>query len=505
METDLFMLLNANSRNILSIFSIISEKNEWYSMHEISEKLNVVERTIQRYVIQLKDCIEQFNKDEKEEDRLYLSYEKYRGVYLETPKGQGLNRFKQLVIEQDETFMMLKQIFFEEFQSVTKYSMDHFISESKVRKGLKKIRHYLKRYHLSLSNISFRIVGEEKQIRLLTYYLIWYGVKGNVWPFKQVSQLKVYEVVDGLNQALEMRLTQTQRKQLAYMLAINLFRLGKNHVVTFEAEWKDYVNIKQILNQAPFLELLFFKRQQKLTAEIYFYLLLIQLRMNIYQCDNLTRQVLSYHKKNNSDVFVVTDSLVKTFHQELLPIPKNYYESFFLTTFCTHLFCKLFHHVSLTMDGRYMLDDTQEKYTVLYSELHRLVDKVYNQTNDSIFLQKRFLVQKYMLLFSMIKPLTYFEPTICILLESDLPYLTKALLERDIAYHYSGKYHIEFMDTYDVKEADVILTNVSNIFDCNSCMTSTIRYFDFPLTLRDYEELDKLVKSIYQCKYAMIV
>lgn len=500
METDLFMLLDTNSRNILSILSIISEKNEWYTIHEISEKLNVVERTIQRYIIHLKDCIDQFNEGEKENDRLFLSYEKYKGVHLETPKGQGLHRFKQLVLEQDETFLMLKEIFFEEFQSVTKYAMEHFISESKVRKSLKKIRYYLKRYHLSLSNISFRIVGEEKQIRLLTYYVVWYGFKGNDWPFRQVSQNKVYEVIDSLDVSLSMKLTQTQRKQLGYMLAINLFRLGKNHPIDFEPSWQNYVDIKYVMDEMPFLSLVFIKRRQELTAEIYFYMLLIQLRVNVYQSKDFIKQTLEYHKVNESDVYDTTNHFVETFHRELHPIPSEFYHSFFLTTFCAHLFCRVFQYVALTVDGRDTIGDLQNKYTVLITQLHQIIDKLYMQTNNVLFLQRHFLIQKYMMLFSMIKPLTHFEPTIKVLLESDLPYLTKTLLENDMRNRYSGEYHIEFINTADVS-IDIILTNVPNVLTNKEHSNSFIHSFEYPMTLRDIEELDKVIKIIYQRKY----
>lgn len=502
METDLMMLLDANSRNILSILSVVSEKNEWFTIHEISERLNVVERTIQRYILQLKDCIERFNEGEKEEDRLFLYYEKYKGVYLDTPKGQGLNRFKQLILEQDETFVMLKQIFFEEFQSVTKYSLDHYISESKVRKSIKKIRQYLKRYQLSLSNISFQIMGEEKQIRLLTFYLTWYGFKGYDWPFKHISKDKVYEMVEILNQSFEMKLTETQKKQLAYMLAINLFRFRKNHVVSFETEWENYVDLNEMTQQLPFLQLIFLKNQERITSEIYFYLLLIQLRLNVYHSKQYKEYTLEYHQVHQSDVFVVTHHFVQSFHEQLVPIPQEFYETFFMTSFCSHLFCKLFRQATLMVEGHSNLSDTQEKYAVLYSQMHHLVDSVYSKTNNNIFLQKRFLIQKYMLLFSMIKPLTHFEPTIGVLLESDLPYLTKELLERELINRYSGQYHLSFNEVYDEEKVDIVLTNVPNVLSSHCYEPSKIHYFDYPLTIRDSQELDKKMMTAYQKKYS---
>jgi len=501
METDLMMLLDTNSRNILSILSVISEKDEWFTIHQISEQLNVVERTIQRYILQLKDCIERFNEGENEKDRLFLHYEKYKGVYLETPKGQGLNLFKQLILEQDETFVMLKQIFFEEFQSVTKYSLDHYISESKVRKSIKKIRQYLKRYHLALSNISFKIVGDEKQIRLLTFYLTWYGFKGTEWPFKQINKEKIDQVVCSLEQVFSMTLTETQKKQLTYMLAINLFRFKRNHIISFEKEWENYVDVQESLKKIPFLQMMFFKNQERMTSEIYFYLLLIQLRINVYHSQQLRECVLEYHQVRQSDVFVVTHHFVRAFHETLIPIPDDFYDAFFITSFCSHLFCKLFRYATLTMDGQAYLTEHQDRYTVLYEQLHQLVDQVYSKTQDTIFLQKRFLIQKYMLLFSMIKPLTHFEPTIGILLESDLPYLTKEMLKRELISRYSGSYHLSFEESYHAESVDLILTNVSNLLESQCYQQNRVYYFTYPLNERDSYELDHHLKEIYKEKY----
>lgn len=497
METDLFMLLDSNSRNILSILSIISEKNEWYTIHDISNHLNVVERTIQRYILQLNDSINEFNDQVKEKDRLFLRYEKYKGVHLETPKGQGLRLFKHLVLEQDETFMMLKHIFFEEFESVTKYALDHYISESKVRKSLKKIRQYLKRYQLSLSNISFKITGEEKNIRLLTYYVMWYGFKTNDWPFKQLSQEKLYKMVDYSNDKLGINVTKTQRKQLTYMLGVNLFRLSKGHVIHYETDWEKYVNIHQVQSLLPELVMLFFRRQQELSSEIYFYMLLIQLKANMYQSERFKDSMLSYHQQQQSDVYCVTEHFVKSFHKNLLNIPQSLYDSFFLTSFCSHLFCKVFQCVSIIMSTKANTFERQTSDTRLHKELNILIENMLVETNNTIFMQKQFLVEKYMMLFSMIHPITYFEPTITILLESDLPFLTKKLLEKELTSRYSGRYHIECVDFYQ-EGIDLILTNISESFTAKESESFYIYYFEYPLSQRDIEEIDKLMENIHK-------
>lgn len=149
MEKDILNLLDTQNKIMLNILDLVSESHRWYTVNEISHELNVVERTVQRYIHRLKETIDDYN--EERNHHIALSYEKYKGVLLEIDSGSNYMELKSYILENDETMKIFKLIIFEEFQSIQKYASTYFVSENAVRKSLKKIKDFLGIYHLSLS------------------------------------------------------------------------------------------------------------------------------------------------------------------------------------------------------------------------------------------------------------------------------------------------------------------------------------------------------------------
>lgn len=104
--------------------------------------------------------------DSYNDERDYLvtiNYEKYKGIQLEIDSGSNYMELKGYILENDETMKIFKLIIFEEFQSISKYATDNFVSESAIRKSLKKIKQFLANYQLTLSRSTFSIEGEENK------------------------------------------------------------------------------------------------------------------------------------------------------------------------------------------------------------------------------------------------------------------------------------------------------------------------------------------------------
>ncbi|MDT2832447.1 helix-turn-helix domain-containing protein [Vagococcus carniphilus] len=232
MEKDILNLLDTQNKIMLNILDLVSESHRWYTVNEISHELNVVERTVQRYIHRLKETIDDYN--EERNHHIALSYEKYKGVLLEIDSGSNYMELKSYILENDETMKIFKLIIFEEFQSIQKYASTYFVSENSIRKSLKKIKDFLGIYDLSLSRSTFIIEGEEKQIRLIIYISGWIIFKGVTWPFDFISQEKINLSVDSFSEELNLGFSVIHRKQMAYMLAVNILRLRKNMLL----RWK---------------------------------------------------------------------------------------------------------------------------------------------------------------------------------------------------------------------------------------------------------------------------
>ena len=130
-------LLDTQNQIMINMLDLISDNNRWYTVNEISTELMVVERTVQRYVHRLQELVDEYNEEKKH--RVVIHYEKYKGVQLEIDSGSNYMELKSYILENDETMKIFKLIIFEEFESISKYATDNYVSESAIRKSLKKL------------------------------------------------------------------------------------------------------------------------------------------------------------------------------------------------------------------------------------------------------------------------------------------------------------------------------------------------------------------------------
>lgn len=498
MEEDIFDLLEDQNKIMLKLLEIISESHRWYSVNELSSRLNVVERTIQRYIHQLEDTVAQYN--EVKDSYIQLNYEKYNGIQLETDSGSNYIEFKTYILETDITIHILKKIMFEEFYSVKKYAMTYFVSENAIRKSLKKINIFLDLYNLSLSRSSFQVVGEEKNIRIIAYIVGWVTFKGVTWPFDSIDQRKAYQTVDNFSEAFKLTFSNIQRKQMAYMLAINLIRFRKNHVIGLEPEWKNYVNIPVLMQTLPVMTDLVDVYHIRVESEMCFYVLLLQMKVKVFESEELKRRVFAYHEKCHSDIFHATHLFMKRFQEKLMPIPEELSDRFFLTSFCAHLFCRIFNQLQVDIDGHQLMDQAEYDYPTLKEKLNCFIKDLHEESDIELFLSREFLAQKYILLFSSISPLNYYEPPIKIFLDSDLPFFVKQTITTKINDRFKHDFNIIFLKDQSLQDSDIVLTNIPNIIEEEQRFTYKVHLFDFPIKLRDFIEIEKKLKLVAYLK-----
>ena len=498
MEKDILNLLDSQNKIMFNILDLVSDSHRWYSITEISNELMVVERTVQRYVNQLQELVTQYN--EEREHLIVLHYEKYKGIQLEIDSGSNYMELKSYILENDETMKIFNMIIFEDFESISKYANDNFVSESLVRKSLKKIKQFLSHYHLDLSRSTYSIQGEEKQIRLIIYISAWIIFKGVTWPFDSISQEKIYSSVDNFAEELNIGFSVIHRKQMAYMLAVNILRLRKKHVITMEEEWRDYVNLPQLVKKIPVLNTFINDYNIYVESELYFYVVLLQLKTKFYESDSYRKGVTNYHKEMNSNVYLSTEAFITKFTETISPIPEDLYERFFITAFCSHLFAQIFSGIEVDVDGYMIFRDLEDDYPNLGRQLKMMIEELYEETGDGLFKKDSYLVQRYMLLFSSVLPLTHYEPEIKLLLDSDLPFFVKESIAEQITNRLKMEFNLRFVSLEEVEEADLVLTNIPNILEEELRFSSKVHLFDFPFNHRDYMGIEKKLRYIVQNK-----
>ena len=476
------------TRNIKQILAIISEEKRWYTILEISERSDMITRTVQRYIHELDARIRNFN-----DDNIQLLVTKNKGVFLELHPGADLSGFSLFLLEDNITIDLLKSLFFENFHSVKKFAYDNFMSETTIRRLLKMFQEIVEPYQIHLTRETFIIEGKESQIRLFIYIIFWKVYRGATWPFETINRKLINNHADKVATILKLNLTAIHKQQIAYILAINIIRVRKKHFIEKEDRWDHYINIEEDYSGYKKFKAIFEDMNMGSDGEISFFYLIMETRPKIYEVKEISDRIMNYHKKQNSSIWLATELFLIRFSENFLEIPEDQRSIFITNSFCAHLFCDLFDNFSLDINGYEYLDNHEKFYPILNTKLDSLIDELYAETKNKIFLEKEFLLTRYALLFSLLKPLTYFEKEIQIVLDTDLPKLAEINLKNQILDTLKYRYTIVFLDKNNAEEADLFLTTTPTPLLINQYLDGKVLYIGSQLSPRDFINIETIV------------
>ncbi|WP_025873466.1 helix-turn-helix domain-containing protein [Enterococcus crotali] len=151
--------------SILTLFE--QEHNDSLSVEQISLKLGLSERTIKRTIQDIQSDIETFGFSEK------ISLDLYRGdnskLYcsLHYQLTFSIHYMLREYLKNSIFFLIIKDMFFDSSFSIKKAIDKYFVTNSTLRRYLKKIDQELQHFNLELSiKKELTIIGDEATIRL---------------------------------------------------------------------------------------------------------------------------------------------------------------------------------------------------------------------------------------------------------------------------------------------------------------------------------------------------
>ena len=490
MEQEILELLDKKNKYSCLIIDFSQSENDWLSVYNLSLKLDLNQRSIQRYIHELEEKIELFNLETGATVR--IDYNKFKGIKINYGTSAAF-KLKNFIFDNDDTIDLLNQLIFSKITSIKKYSEDNFISEYSLKKSIAKIEELLEGFQIKLSKHKTVFEGRERNIRMFIYIFLWTLYKDTEWPFSYISEEKIYNSVDNFSKNGQLNFTNINRKQVAYLMSVNLLRNKKKFYIKRDAEWGSYVNI-EAMKKDPIVMQGMENYQYYFENDIYFLLILIQMKYRIFKSDMLRERIFTYHEKMNSDVYLMTEQMITLFEEKFFEIPEDRKDVFFTYSFCAHLFCKVFKSIRFDIDGYDVLikNDTSPK---LLDKLSRFLDQLAQEQESPIFLEKPFLIRKYFLLFSYFKPTTIYETKITVGIDSDLPFFIRENLKKDIERNFENRYNLELVESHE-KDIDVILTNMPSLHEEKQyvCVIS------YPLQSKEYQMIEQTLTKIFNDK-----
>lgn len=445
----MYTFFDRETRTKLSILRTLYINEHWCSTENLMDWTELDRRTILKYLKILQEKAQENNHK----------------TLLESKKGAG-HRFVGTkvdyqiltlqLITSSVPFSFISDLYFLEGVDITEFCEKHFVSETVIKKVINDINLFFSPYHIHLLTIKniVTIEGEEIPIRYFGYIFFWGLFKGIIWPFDSfISEKKVFHFLK--KQFPDWRQTKKiSRAQFAFMLAINIARIKNGHALSYE----QLPPFTKELNQSVFFSA---NDQEEFTtshykfntlfampeAEVDYFLLLAQTRVQMYLFNDFLSKALAFHKKNQTLTFEIYNLIHEEFSIAANVTDKETFDIITSLILSTCLAVILFPNFDTTITSYNYDNYLYQTYPFLKEEMEKKLRKISESVHLPFLTNQSLLIPRLCELYCLIGHPTDFNPEIRIKMETDLPIVMEKILSNQLYSTLSPFFRISFLSS----------------------------------------------------------
>lgn len=505
-KLNVYKIFDADLREKLQLINYMCEKGDWLATDKLVEKTTLEKKTMLKYISEIQIALSDF-----EVPGIEISASKRQGYKLICDSEEVKEKFKLYLTEDTLILKMLKTLFLDDQLNIVSMSIHHFVSESTIRRKLKRITPLFKEFKVSICSKkgAYQLVGEEKNIRELGKYLFWTIYKGNAWPFKGIDQEKILFIIEQMSESYSCFLNRQEKLDVSFFIAICLTRFFHNKKISLNPKHSDLARINERIFQELDIETtlnqLFYLPIHE--AEIHFIAMYTQTKTKLYGNTGLLPTLLDAHKKLETPIIKATeafiDKLIKHFKIDLQDYSEASLSSVYSALFAAHYSA----YIDLGINTDHQI---QKKYKATHNGLRNkmteLCGQLLTETNNPIFSNPTFLVNRYLMIYAAFHSINTFEPKITILFETAYSVLQEELLRNTIMDTFSPNYNLTVMSLGQQtggKDLDFDLTISTNFLNdslITSSSTPTIYLRNKYISKSDAELIHSALEQVHAKK-----
>lgn len=468
----------------ISVINVIYNHYDWTQTAYISNELDISERTVQHY---LKDILElKKDYDKNTDNQLYIDYLKIKGIKI-TDYSNDFEDFKKFIIQQSQTMTLLNDIINQQIISVTNYCQQHFLSETTVRKNVKRIREACQVYGIDL--IHLKLVGDERKIRYFIALFDTMVSRETYFSLEGVNYQELNKQFDDFFEKAEFDVSEVKKQKTLNIFLIHLQRIGFNQFVSVHDKFLRELTSHSIY---PFVEELFnhYYVFNKKEIAYFFYIMTLDEELNRKEDTNLA---FKFYDKHRFELMITTELIFKDLYTLFRPITDEeaylIKRDIFYASFVTMIFNQLVFEYKYGVTVHYDL----EQYpiiTSIFTEViqTRLIDKGFIPQD-----QLETLLQQYFFRFLYFVDSKHLYKVLSIYIEPAFDHLHQKQMKEYLDLYFN--HQIEYENSYSKDKTDVVLTPFHETSEHSLYTQTPIIMVKFPLNLTFLQKVETIIKQ----------
>lgn len=479
-------LFDFETNKIRKLFYLFQTTYTPLPIEKLTEEVGLNRKTLLIYIGKMQDLFAEYNFG----DHLKIIKIGRNELYLSRKNDIYTLKFEIYYLLNTIEVRMLMMSLDKEGRSFNALAEGVGISESLLRSRIRKINGWLKKYELKLERKSYKLVGEEYQIRAFLFQFNQFFPNGVGRP-KSYSHEETFLLMKELQNFFEIIANEVQQSLLFELVNLTVDRIKQGHPIDIQKNLEEYTTNSRwfdaFLTKMP-VEII---SQTELT----YLFLIVQGKFSFLFSERKQAQMIQDHFLRKTKCFQRTELVVKRINYFFPEEKINYDEPVLVSYLSFHLYYELVYNYNFEAIDR--LEELSKLYPKFMGKLEKAVADVQRRNEFFATIRKEVLVHRYFhILTTIISPLrNENKKYICLLTE--LPPEKEIELEQQLKNFFYNKINLQVLfgrNSQAFLYADVII--VSAI--CQKIIEETSRPIllieDSQLKLKELLEIEKILK-----------
>lgn len=200
-----------------------------YAIAQLAVDMNM---NYQQAVIDLNEIDQELRILKPEHQNIVLGGGKVNCAHL----SSTIDEYRYYLLKKSVPFQYIIYFLNEEKPTINDFCERYDVSRSTVSRKIKRLKDYLKIYHLRLTYTEANLVGDERLVRVMLFNLIWLGTRGIEIPLK-VDFDKVEKLVETVSDYFPLSNSFFGSLEIRYFAALYLVRVGRGNYVKYDRRY----------------------------------------------------------------------------------------------------------------------------------------------------------------------------------------------------------------------------------------------------------------------------
>ncbi|OJG89954.1 hypothetical protein RV15_GL001520 [Enterococcus silesiacus] len=357
--------------------------------------------------------------------------------------------------------IFLKAIIEEKTIQTKQLAKKLLISESSMRRRVKKINQVLKKMTIRLKWGTYELIGEEEQIRALILGFYWFVYQGTENDFLLQEKVRSQCVTDQLVHFFQMKINGLQKESLFRIVQIAAWRSRHGRKVLIKKEWRQYIE-----NSDIFTRFIVAMGSQNLVdnwdhEELSYLYLTVQANFLAYFDPSVQTFIIEEHYSKKTTCYRKTHLATQKFKQVFWDKNFNQSNGSIVSFLSFHLYYELI--ASFPFERNTTIADLEKNYPSFMRKLEKGIGEMIEENRSYQRIPKEALYSRYFIILSSLIPPLYNEKRVLICLMTDLSLEKEKELGKRITNYFEYKFNLMVIyarTSSSISYADIILTTV---------------------------------------------